>query len=194
MSIEKIKKVSMELFAKNGYEGTALSAIAKGVGIQKPSLYHYFKSKEELFLSVFDEILKAEIDQLESLTIDIKDMDVEKKLKSIFCYYYEKNGADKPESNFWKRTMLFSPAGLEEEIKARFKKYEQVSSGFISGVFEQGIGDGTIRTKDLEALLASFYCLIDGLFVELHYYGREEYSKKFESIWNVFWTGVVNMD
>ncbi|MCD4651108.1 MAG: TetR/AcrR family transcriptional regulator, partial [Candidatus Cloacimonetes bacterium] len=55
---EKILRAGLELFLKKGYDNTSMQAIASEVGIQKASLYHHFKSKKELAVSViyyFDE-------------------------------------------------------------------------------------------------------------------------------------------
>lgn len=52
---EKILEATYELVAKQGYDKTSLSQIAQAVEIQKPSLYYYFKSKEEIFLATVKE-------------------------------------------------------------------------------------------------------------------------------------------
>lgn len=194
MNIDKIKVVSLNLFAAHGYEGTSLSAIAEGVGIKKASLYHYFKSKEELFLSIFDEILKDEIEHIRIIAEEIEVFSVEEKLYRIIQYYYQKNETNKAQANFWKRAMLFSPAALEETINKKFKTYESHSTEMLSSIFNEGMKSGVIKSNNIKNLLAAFYCLIDGLFVEIQYYGREEYKSRVDSIWKVFWTGIVNMD
>ncbi|PWJ44587.1 TetR/AcrR family transcriptional regulator [Sediminitomix flava] len=43
-----ILDTAASLFAEKGYLNTSISTIAKEAGIAKGSLYHYFKSKEEL--------------------------------------------------------------------------------------------------------------------------------------------------
>ncbi|RPH25550.1 MAG: TetR/AcrR family transcriptional regulator [Bacteroidales bacterium] len=49
---EKIVEAAVILFLQKGYDQVSLNEIAAGVGIQKPSLYHYFKSKEDIFMEV----------------------------------------------------------------------------------------------------------------------------------------------
>ncbi|TCO77427.1 TetR/AcrR family transcriptional regulator [Marinisporobacter balticus] len=194
MSINKIKLVALNLFAKNGYEGTSLSAIAEGVGMKKASIYYHFKSKEDLFMTIFDDILNDEIARMKKLTQEIKNYKVEEKLYSMFQFYYEKNETNKVDTIFWKRAMLFSPVALSESIKMKFITYENVSNGILASIFEEGIENGIIKSNNIKNLLAAFYCLIDGVFVELHYYGRDAYKTRLDSIWNVFWTGIINID
>jgi len=49
---EKIGKVAMKCFAKYGLDKTTLDDIAKEVGLNKASLYYYYKNKEDIFLEV----------------------------------------------------------------------------------------------------------------------------------------------
>ncbi|MCB9587439.1 MAG: TetR/AcrR family transcriptional regulator [Polyangiaceae bacterium] len=50
----KILVEATRLFARHGYDGTSLQAIADAVGIKKPSLIHHFASKDLLRQAVLD--------------------------------------------------------------------------------------------------------------------------------------------
>jgi len=60
---EKILAAAFQLFAKTGYKGTTLERVATLAGLTKGAVYYYFKSKEQLFLRVLQEIEKRSIDQ-----------------------------------------------------------------------------------------------------------------------------------
>ncbi|MFI5956368.1 TetR/AcrR family transcriptional regulator [Cryptosporangium sp. NPDC051539] len=45
------------LFDRDGYSRTSMDDIAKTVGIAKPTLYHYFRSKEEILSSIHEEFI-----------------------------------------------------------------------------------------------------------------------------------------
>jgi AcrR family transcriptional regulator len=45
-------RVATELFAANGYDGTAIPAVLDAAGISRGALYHHFASKEALFEAV----------------------------------------------------------------------------------------------------------------------------------------------
>lgn len=51
---EKIFTVAISEFARKGYIGANINEIAKNAGISIGSLYSYFASKEDLFLSIID--------------------------------------------------------------------------------------------------------------------------------------------
>jgi TetR/AcrR family transcriptional regulator len=51
----RILEVAEAFFGESGYHGARLHLIARQVGIQKASLFHYFPSKESLYRAVIDE-------------------------------------------------------------------------------------------------------------------------------------------
>ena len=48
-----------QLFALRGFEGTSLDQIADAVGIRRPSLLHYFRSKREIYDTVEADIVSS---------------------------------------------------------------------------------------------------------------------------------------
>lgn len=50
---QRILDAALELFAEHGSEGTSLQQVADRVGLHKSTLFHHFKSKEELAQEVF---------------------------------------------------------------------------------------------------------------------------------------------
>ena len=51
---EKIVLAALDLFAEKGYDGVGVDQIAETVGIKGPSLYHHFKSKEDILNAIID--------------------------------------------------------------------------------------------------------------------------------------------
>jgi AcrR family transcriptional regulator len=52
---EKIIQTATDVFATEGFEGTALKRVADLVGVREPTLFHYFKGKQELLTAVLAE-------------------------------------------------------------------------------------------------------------------------------------------
>jgi len=44
----EIVEIAARLFDRHGYHSTSMDDIAEAVGLRKPSLYHYFKSKDQI--------------------------------------------------------------------------------------------------------------------------------------------------
>lgn len=51
---EEVLKIASETFLGKGFDGTSINVMAREAGISKESIYRYFGSKEDLFMSVID--------------------------------------------------------------------------------------------------------------------------------------------
>jgi len=49
---QRIHKAALELFGERGWDGTSMTELGERVGLAKPSLYNYCRSKEELLLDL----------------------------------------------------------------------------------------------------------------------------------------------
>ena len=54
----EIVQHASELFDEVGYHTTSMDDIAKAVGLAKPTLYHYFQSKDSILLAVHEEFIR----------------------------------------------------------------------------------------------------------------------------------------
>jgi TetR/AcrR family fatty acid metabolism transcriptional regulator len=52
---ERILRAAVKVFAKNGFHATRVSEVAKAAGVADGTIYLYFKSKEELLFSLFED-------------------------------------------------------------------------------------------------------------------------------------------
>ena len=55
---QRIQDVALELFAEQGYEKTSLREIAERLEVTKAALYYHFKTKEEILVSIFEDLTK----------------------------------------------------------------------------------------------------------------------------------------
>jgi TetR/AcrR family fatty acid metabolism transcriptional regulator len=52
---ERILKAAIEVFAKNGFYATRVSEIAKTAGVADGTIYLYFKNKDDVLITIFEE-------------------------------------------------------------------------------------------------------------------------------------------
>ncbi|MBC2863869.1 TetR/AcrR family transcriptional regulator [Streptomyces mexicanus] len=55
---QRIQDVALALFAEQGYEKTSLREIAERLGVTKAALYYHFKTKEEIIVSLFEDLTR----------------------------------------------------------------------------------------------------------------------------------------
>lgn len=88
---EQIIETAIKLFAKNGYYPTSIQEIAQKSGISKGSFYLYFRSKDELMLSIlkyYFERLKGLREKWEKADLPPKEI-FKKQLKDQFEELYQ---------------------------------------------------------------------------------------------------------
>lgn len=57
----QIIEIAAELFDRLGYHDTTMQAIADRAGIRKPSLYYYFRSKDEMLVELHETLMTVVI-------------------------------------------------------------------------------------------------------------------------------------
>jgi TetR/AcrR family transcriptional regulator len=73
---ELILARAAELFARSGYAATSMNQVAEACGFSKPTLYHYFRDKDALLVSICDEHvlrLHAMVSEVSAQPLPAKD-------------------------------------------------------------------------------------------------------------------------
>ncbi len=81
---EKIILKALQYFTEHDYEGASLDRIAKAIGITKGGIYHYFKSKDELFHDCMIFLFSA-LKEISSNMIS-KDIKLKELLRGLFSF------------------------------------------------------------------------------------------------------------
>jgi AcrR family transcriptional regulator len=63
---QQILEKAAELFDKAGYHAVSVDELASAVGIRKPTLYHYFSSKDEILFGLHDVFIHLLIEKAEA--------------------------------------------------------------------------------------------------------------------------------
>lgn len=186
MTANRILEAALEHFAASGYEGAALSDIARQVGIRTPSIYAHFKNKDDLFLSVID---KAVADQLERLAAYFAQQGEQKaiqdQLYGLIIDYEDRYQSDS-NVKFLLRMMFFPPPPLLEPVMERVNGYLDEMERMLAGVCEQGMANGQLAKLELNTVTAAFMCLLDGVLVEMLLGGPVRFKKRLCASWTMF--------
>src|SRR5262249_24700409 len=70
---EEILTQAAHLFAERGYDNTDTTLLAETVGVSKGTVYRYFPSKRQLFLSAADRVMRMLRERVESSIEPIED-------------------------------------------------------------------------------------------------------------------------
>jgi AcrR family transcriptional regulator len=186
-----IKSAALGLFARQGYEGTALSEIASAVGIKTPSLYAHIESKEALYLELFEDVVREHVQHIQLYMQASEHASVEERLFEIIEQSCRNYTLSEEKITFLKRSLLFPPASLQQQLQAKFMEAESSLTELLRKLFEEGIAGGVIHYSSMEDLIASYYCLMDGAFIQMLYYGPAVFGARLPGIWNMYWSGLT---
>ena len=159
---ERILTQARRLFAANGLNATKISDIAAGVGMSQGLLYHYFSSKEEIFIEIIREAFEKMTTAANALEASPAPPGV--KVKHALTQLMRDIGEN---NDFACTVLLIAQAGLSTGIPAEARHILQQQSGIpyavMARILRAGQQEGTIKLHDAEMLSMLFWTTIKGL-------------------------------
>jgi TetR/AcrR family transcriptional regulator, fatty acid metabolism regulator protein len=145
---ELILRAATRVFARNGYFNSKVADIAREADVADGTVYLYFKSKEEILHSIFDQNMAEAIAAGRVLIEKLRDPG--EKLRRIAHLHLERLGADRDLAVVFQVELRGSTKFMQEFSAAGFAEY----LGLLRKTFEEGQRSGVFR-KDLNAKLVS---------------------------------------
>lgn len=145
-----IQQAARELFCEKGFQSTTMDDIAERSEHGKGTIYNYFKSKDDLYVSIIEEGF-AELDR--SLKESVKrKRGVEQKVRAVFFAYIDHNLEN---LEYFRITLHFMNEEARENISRELlDKLNDIISGILSfsaGIVQEGLDSGLYR-KDIDPL------------------------------------------
>jgi AcrR family transcriptional regulator len=133
-----ISAVATRLMSQKGFKGTSLQEIADLVGIHKSTLFHYFKNKEEILLSVLRTGIE---DATRNLVLIVKDekLSPEEKLRQAILTHLDSLAKHIDNVNVYHSEIRFlSEKNRRKYIETR-KYYASCFEEIIRTIKESGV-------------------------------------------------------
>src|SRR3989442_13580565 len=118
---ESILRAATRVFARNGYFNSKVADIARAADVADGTVYLYFKSKEEILHSIFDQNMAEAIASGRRLIANVKDP--REKLRRIAKLHLERLGADRDLAVVFQVELRGSTKFMEEFSAAGFGEY-----------------------------------------------------------------------
>ena len=134
---EEILKTALRLFVEFGFHATPTSKIAKETGIANGTLFHYFKTKEELILALYTHTKSRLTDYMYANAS--KDESLELVFKSIYINTIEWAQENKPEFYFiqqFSTSPFYALISLEEISKQAKPHLDFLQAGIKAAVLK----------------------------------------------------------
>lgn len=135
----EIRDAAVKLFYEQGFTETSMRQIAEAAGAGKSTLYDYFKTKDEILISYFDNEIRTLTDLVDQVAR--QEMGARKKLELLLQTHLKFLLENK---NFYlKMTAEAQRMGINSQVE--IQKGRHAYQDLITELIEQGIREGVFR-------------------------------------------------
>ena len=179
---QKIIEAAKATFLKKGFKDTNMSDIAAEVGLTRPAMHYYFRTKERLFQAVFGDILMTFLPKVSGIITS--DAPLEEKIGSI---------ADAYLAILKENPQL--PMFLMKEAMRDFEGFVQMALGInisqagnnVFSAIESEMEAGKIKKVPIIEIFYTFYGLVAMPFLTMpiasHIFGKEQIEELLNERW-----------
>jgi AcrR family transcriptional regulator len=157
-----ILSTAVKLFAVRGPAATRISDIAKAVGMSQGLMYHYFKSKEEIFI----EIIRMAFKKLNSAARELEQLQISPREKLEIMVDEVVRTVGESDDFVWFSALISTVSisdAIPEAAKDIIRKERDVSYRVVARIAADGQAEGTVRPENASDLAVAFWAAIKGL-------------------------------
>ena len=137
----RILQAAVKVFARKGYFGARVSEIAESARVADGTIYLYFRNKEDLLVSLFDEVMAEHIEKGRQELAAVEG--AEARLLMIARHHLRLLGGNRDLAVVFQVELRQSTKFMERFTAGWLQDYLAV----ISDVIEEGQADGTFRPE-----------------------------------------------
>lgn len=160
---QKISAAGLKLFARKGLDATSIQDIALEAGISAGLMYHYYKSKEDLFVELVETAVHAALESLRLLfSLDLPPAE---KIRRLSRGVIEDFGAGDLTSQYY---MLMILSSLTDNIPAKAAEIREAGYepfAMLANLIAEGQAQGEVRGGDPAELALVYFSTLQGLAV-----------------------------
>lgn len=172
---EEIKQAVLDIIYTDGLKNLSTHNLAKRIGMSEGSIFRHFPTKQDIILSIINDVQNDFIGQLQ--TVSISDADPETRLKRFICATIEYLTVNKGIT-----MLLFSEASHNNDtaLKSKLQKIFNNQKELVSKIILDGITAGTWDDQIPVENLAMLYMGIPvSLNIELILSGGEFHTDNY---------------
>lgn len=149
---KQIFESAIKLTIEKGYIETSMDDIAKFAGISKGNIYYHFKSKQELFVELYHNLVDRYLENFSQLVKEANS--AEDIIRKIFTSYDEMVELDK---DTYKGVFEFYMQGIrEKELLSALTESLNYFIELITNIIERGQENGEFRKDVVPGTIAKF--------------------------------------
>jgi TetR/AcrR family fatty acid metabolism transcriptional regulator len=153
---QRILQAAVKVFARNGYFAARVSEIASRADVADGTIYLYFKGKEDILVSLFDEVMREHVT---SARQDIQSVQgAPERLRVLAEHHLRALGGDRDLAVVFQVELRQSTKFMERFTASWLQDY----FALVGEVIEQGRREGSLRADVPPKVLAkAFFGTLD---------------------------------
>lgn len=145
---QAILEAAVKTFARSGYHRTRVADVARAAGVADGTVYIYFKNKEDLLISLFQNLMVRFVEDLRGELTCCRDAN--EKLAKIISYHFTTLGSRPEQARVTqielRQTDQSINRGISKPLMSYFHLIEEViEEGKQQGLYRQNINTRTAR-------------------------------------------------
>ena len=169
---EQILTAALKLFAAKGLAATKMSDLSKNTGISQGLVYHYYRSKEELFTNLVD----TAIEKMNSAAVNLEKLPLSAKEKIIVAIESLLKGFSE-NANTSDYYFIITQTALSDafprEAKDIIRSKNNIKYEVMMRIFKQGQVEGTVKDYRVSEMATLFFSTMNGLALNKAIYGAD---------------------
>jgi TetR/AcrR family fatty acid metabolism transcriptional regulator len=187
----RILDAAVRVFAKNGFHNSKVSEIAKEAKVADGTIYLYFKNKDDILISLFEQSLTLLINNMREAVKDVNDP--LEKLHLFIKMHLQSVERFQGVAEVMQVELRQSHKFMKEYVPERLTEYLNI----VSDIIEEGKGAGVIRLDIHPALFKrALFGAMDEIalhWVLIRRQKRKDYqlSDSAEQLYRIFIGGIT---
>ena len=183
---DRIFYTSFKLFLENGYEATNIRDICKEVGVKASTIYFYYKSKQDLYFYIYDEICSDYINYLRGVEQLNNAISIKEKLYILLKKKIEYYITDMSRRKFILRCHLFPPEEVSNIIREKYKFYANEENKITLDIMGNPQFENKFINEDIDGYLLKCKKLENHLVYEMMTYNTKISDEAIIKLWDIY--------
>jgi len=138
----EISQAAIQLFLQKGFTETSMREIAAAAKTGKSTLYDYFKTKDEVLISMIEGMIQGATSEAQSIIE--QPLPAIERLRQVMMRHIEYLAARKEVY----LKLSFEVQRLSHESQQRIQMHRHAYQDLVRKLIDEGIAEGTIRKVD----------------------------------------------
>lgn len=161
---DSLLKAAVDVFREQGLDGASLNDIAARAGLDRASLYYYVESKEDLYRSVVEDVVRTNVEQVEIVrsgagtgaeklrtAIHVLMRSYADNYPHLYIFVAEDFGRTGPVR---RQGRSAKQTATTQDWRAELSDLGDQYHAAVSAIVKEGLDDGTMSSKLTPGLVA----------------------------------------